>query len=146
MPPHHSKHQIHEQLGPILLTWSSSIRHGQVRAVKCGMKVLIHFKSSTVVPLKFGNGKLIPPHPTPWTLYNGCNHLSMLGLKWIHAGKSVPEWFILSILLVLHVTHLVLCHDGLNQYFRIMLGCWYHTPPTVTIPFRYVDHLVITAS
>ena len=44
------------------------------------MKLLIHFQTSMVAPLKFRNGF----HPT---FYNGCNYLSMLGLKLNHVSK-----------------------------------------------------------
>ena len=43
------------------------------------MKLLIHSQTSTAAPLKFGNGQVT-------TLYNGCNYLSMLGLKLNHVS------------------------------------------------------------
>ena len=46
------------------------------------MKLLIHSQTSTVQPLKFGNGYIISP-----TLYWACDYLSMLGLKLIHASQ-----------------------------------------------------------
>ena len=45
----------------------------------CGMKLFIHFQTSTVAPLKFENGWVISP--------NGCNYLSMLGLKLNHVSN-----------------------------------------------------------
>ena len=50
-----------------------------------GMKLLIHSQTSTVQPLKFGMDKQFHP-----TLYNGCNYLSMLGIKLNHASERGP--------------------------------------------------------
>ena len=47
------------------------------------MKLLIHSQTSTIVPLKFGNGYVFFYS----TLYNDCNYLSVLGLKLIHVCK-----------------------------------------------------------
>ena len=46
------------------------------------MKLLIHSLVSTVAPLKFRNVWIIH-----FTLYNGCDYLSMLVLKLIHVSK-----------------------------------------------------------
>ena len=45
--------------GPLLLTWinfNPNMDRLITCPVKCGMKLLIHSQTSTVVPLKFGNG------------------------------------------------------------------------------------------
>ena len=55
--------------------------------IKCGMKLLIHSQTSTVQPLKFGNGQLISHH----TL-RACDCLSMLGSKSNHVVKRHP-WY-----------------------------------------------------
>ena len=52
------------------------------------MKLLILFQTSTVAPLKFGNGYVISPHTT---LYHGCIYLSMLGLNLTHVSKRCPR-------------------------------------------------------
>ena len=44
------------------------------------MKLLIHSRTSTVQPLKFGTGQAISPH----ALLGIYGHLSLLGLKFIH--------------------------------------------------------------
>ena len=50
--------------------------------MKYGIKLYTHSQTSTVAPLKFGNGKLF--HPTHyWT----CDYISMLGLKLNHISK-----------------------------------------------------------
>ena len=42
-----------------------------------------------VAPFKFGNGYNKNFHPT---IYNGCNYLSMPGLKLIHVSKMPCFW------------------------------------------------------
>ena len=54
--------------------------------IKCGMKLLIHFQTSTVASLKFGNVYIFPP-----ILYWTCKYLSMLVLKLIHVNKRALE-------------------------------------------------------
>ena len=56
--------------GPLLLTWFDfhPSMDKWARTVKCGVKSFIHSQTSTVLPLKFGNGYVISPTP-----YNGCN-------------------------------------------------------------------------
>ena len=51
--------------------------------VKCGMKLLIHSRNSTLAPLTFGNGIVISP-----TLYWTGDYISTLRLKLIHVGKT----------------------------------------------------------
>ena len=50
--------------------------------IKCGMKLLIHFQTSTVQLLMFGMDKWFHT-----TLYWAPDYLSMLGLKLIHVSK-----------------------------------------------------------
>ena len=55
------------------------------------MKLLIHFQTSIAILLKFGNGEVISSH-----IYNGCNYLSMLRLKWnksmlIKGAPGIPS-------------------------------------------------------
>ena len=50
------------------------------------MKSPIHFQTSTVQPLRFGNGYVISP-----TLYYGSNYISMLGSKLNRVGKRAPS-------------------------------------------------------
>ena len=59
------------------------------------MNVLIHCQTSTAQPLKFGNWQVISSH-----IYNGCDYLSLLGLRLIHVSKrgirtkcSCSKWF-----------------------------------------------------
>ena len=64
-------------------TWDKSLTHA--------MTLFIHSQTSTVASLKFGMGKLFHP-----TLYNGCNYLSILGLKLNHVSKRgywCQSWF-----------------------------------------------------
>ena len=56
-------------------------------------EILIHCQTSMVVPLKFGNGWINLFH----TFDNGCNHLSMLGLKLNHVSKRDPWWVLTPI-------------------------------------------------
>ena len=56
--------------------------------IKCGMILLIHTKTSTVQPLKFGNGYWFHP-----TLQNKCSYLFMLGLTLIHVSKTDASYF-----------------------------------------------------
>ena len=44
--------------GPLLLTWINQL----LPSIKCGMKLFIHSQTSTIVPLKFGNGYVILSH------------------------------------------------------------------------------------
>ena len=55
---------------------------------KCGMKLLIHSQTSTVAPLKFGNGKV-----SASSLNNGCDCLPMLVLNWSILMKGAPGCF-----------------------------------------------------
>ena len=52
----------------------------------CGIKLLLHSQTSTVAPLKFGNGLVIWSH-----IFNGCNLLCLLGLKLNYVGKRGPR-------------------------------------------------------
>ena len=79
---------LSEHLGPLLLTWITfGSQHGKVitSIIKYGMKLRIHFQTSTVAPLKFGNVYIFHPK-----LYWTCNYLSMLVLKLTHVNKKGP--------------------------------------------------------
>ena len=62
-------------------------------------ELLIHFQTSTVQPLKFGNGKAISSH----TLL--CDYTSMLRLKLIHNSKRGPSGLILNVLKLNDLSH-----------------------------------------
>ena len=53
---------------------------------KVWVKLLIYSQTSTVVPLKFGNEKVIHPRP-----YWACDYLCMLGLRLTHLSKRGPR-------------------------------------------------------
>ena len=79
----------------------------------CGMTLLIHSQTTTVAPLKFGNGYQFHP-----MLYDGCNYSSMLGLKLIHVSKRDP----CSIPMDYHIQHstgLWFCHNTLCETFPV---------------------------
>ena len=59
--------------------------HGWVitSTVKCGIKLPIHYRTSTLQPSKFGMNKDVRP-----IFWRSCDYLSMLRLKWNHAGKG----------------------------------------------------------
>ena len=61
-----------------LLPLFTLLKHGKIiiSIVKCGMKLLIHSQTSSVAPVKFGNGQVIPTHL-----------LLLMGLKFIHVSK-----------------------------------------------------------
>ena len=50
---------------PLLLIWISE-RQVITYPIKSGMKLLIHFQTSTVAPRKFGNGLVISTHTLWW--------------------------------------------------------------------------------
>ena len=50
-------------LGPPLLTWINLTHESAITSIiKHEIKLLIHSKTSTIQPLKFGNGSFISPH------------------------------------------------------------------------------------
>ena len=68
--------------GSLILTWITFNPAWITCTVKRWIQLLIHSQTSTMPPLKFGDGWIISSH-----IYNGCNYLSMLGLKLINASK-----------------------------------------------------------
>ena len=61
------------------------------------MTLLNHSQTPTIAPLKFGMDKrFLPSH------YNGCNYLSMMGLKLIHVSKRGP-WSVSCVYGVFHM-------------------------------------------
>ena len=78
-------YQPGKAMGHLLLTWINfkpSMDKVITSIIKCGIKLLIHSQTSTVQPLKFGNGKVISSHTLlcMWLL--------------IHAGIKVnPRWW-----------------------------------------------------
>ena len=87
----HTKH-----LGPLLLAWidfNPSTEHGYVitSLIKCCMKLLIHPQLQQCNHWSWGMNKLFH-----LTFYNGCDYLSMLGLKLSHVDKSNPWYYNLS--------------------------------------------------
>ena len=77
-------HFVVTQQWPLSLTWinfNPSMDKLIISIIKCGMKLLIQSQTSTVQPLKFGNGWVI----LSYTLLG--IYLSMLGLKFIHVSK-----------------------------------------------------------
>ena len=101
------------------------------------MKLRIHSQTSTVAPFKYWNGQVISPHT-----YNGCNYLSMLGLKLIHVSKR-------GYLYTVNIYHqpvntalftLVICHSNIYRGFygtvrSCLLGLVYCCNPTSACSF-----------
>ena len=54
--------------------------------IKCGVKIIIHSQTSTIAPLKFGNGYLFDV-----TLYQACDGLSISALKQKRVSKNGPR-------------------------------------------------------
>ena len=80
-------------LGPILLIWidfkPSMVKKWITCPVKCGIKLLIHWLTSTVQPQKFMNGWAISSHTL--LCYKECNYLSMMRQKLIYTSKSYMQ-------------------------------------------------------
>ena len=83
------------------------------------MKLLNHPQTSTVVPLKFGINKWFHH-----TLYNGCNYLTMLGLKSNHVSKMGPLYHhgIISDQVSIYV--FVPKTFGMCNWGPVILTCW----------------------
>ena len=85
--------------------------------VKCVMTLPIHSQILTVVPWYLVIGKWFHP-----TLYDGCNYLCMLGLKFIHVSKGGPsinhpsDWAKGSLL---WMQWWILSHDVKSSYHQI---------------------------
>ena len=77
------------------------------------MKLLIKSQTSTVQPLKFGNGNVISPH-----YYRVCNDLAMQRLKLIYVSKRGPRDQKHTDSNIIRMRHFVLLTIHLGEEFR----------------------------
>ena len=110
-------------------------------------ELLIHSPTLTVTPLKFWEMTECF-HPT---VYDGCNYLSMLGLKLTHVNEGALGYKVTVLLkceraCIVDITrghvqflHIIVITFWLTMYCSLCWKCFFNTQENVDVIYSYVD-------